>query len=82
MAKLILILFCVLAVIYTAFSGITKMVLYKKGFKVTILNKDFSDLKNLSSLSRVDKKYKWLYILAIIFLILPFIIILFIIIYH
>jgi hypothetical protein len=81
MIKLFFILFAVLCVLLTSFSFIAKYLLYRKGYKTTILNKDFSDLKYMKDLARKEPRYKPLFILGIIFIILPILYILFFIIY-
>jgi len=53
--------FAASCIIYGIITFLVKDVLKISGYQVTLFNIDFSDFKNLRSLAKQEKKYKFLY---------------------
>ena len=63
--------FAASCIIYGIITFLVKDVLKISGYQVTLFNIDFSDFKNLRSLARREKKYRFLYLAYILFSIIP-----------
>jgi hypothetical protein len=59
------------ASIYGILTFLTKYILKINGYQVTLINIDLSDYKNLHSLTRREKKYRFLYFAYILLTVIP-----------
>lgn len=63
--------FAASCIIYGIITFLVKYVLKISGYQVTLFNIDFSDFKNLRSLARREKKYRFLYFAYILLTVIP-----------
>ena len=54
--------FIFMGVPYVFFITYVKLVLKKNNYKITLLDFDFSNYRNIKKLSKDEKKYRWLYL--------------------
>lgn len=63
--------FAASCIIYGMITFLVKDVLKINGYQVTLFNLDFSDFKNLRSLGKREKKYKFLYFAYVSLTVIP-----------
>jgi hypothetical protein len=63
--------FAASCIIYGIITFLAKDVLKINGYQVTLFNIDFSDFKNLRSLARQERKYRFLYFAYIFLTVIP-----------